>query len=367
MENLAHTLLGLSFAKGGLERSTPLATTALVLSSNLPDIDVLMQLDGGSVAGLEYHRGFTHSFAGLVVVAAALTVVLIFTDKIFRLRRDPFRRPILPVRIFLLSYAGGLGHLFMDFTNSYGVRPLEPFSNRWFYGDLVFVVDPWIWLILGSAVVWLTARSGLKIFAWLALGTLLSFVMLLAPVSRTFRATSIPTISQVVWFVGLAAIAICGLLGWRRKGPNLARWSLLVLALYYGAMSAAHRAAVKQGFSDSPVSGVTQLAAWPVPTNPTVWQAAARDGQALYYGKIDIRRKHTEWYEVNELDPAIAAALNTSRDGAIFLRFMRFGEAEVSERPDGFSVGLRDLRFGLRMHAELDSNLKVESTSVRWF
>ena len=70
MENLAHTLLGLSFAKAGLERVTPLATTALVISSNLPDIDVLSRIEGGTVSYLEYHRGFTHGFVGLLLVAA---------------------------------------------------------------------------------------------------------------------------------------------------------------------------------------------------------------------------------------------------------------------------------------------------------
>ena len=27
-----------------------------------------------------------------------------------------------------------------------------PFSDRWFYGDTLFIVDPWLWLILGGAV-----------------------------------------------------------------------------------------------------------------------------------------------------------------------------------------------------------------------
>src|SRR5262245_32878827 len=180
MENLAHTLLGLSLAKTGLERTTPLATTALVLSSNLSDIDVVVQLSGGLPAYLEYHRGFTHGFVGTAVVAAALTIILMLVDKLFRLRGDPFRRPIMPVRIFFLSYLGGLGHAFMDYTNSYGIRPLMPFDSRWFYGDIAFVVDPWIWLILGSAVVWLTARNVPMAAFWLIIGTLVSLVVALA-------------------------------------------------------------------------------------------------------------------------------------------------------------------------------------------
>ncbi len=30
----------------------------------------------------------------------------------------------------------------MDWLNSYGVRLLMPFSNRWFYGDALYIVDP---------------------------------------------------------------------------------------------------------------------------------------------------------------------------------------------------------------------------------
>ncbi len=106
-------------AKAGLERATPLATTALVVSSNLPDIDVLSRLEDGTAGYLQYHRGFTHGFVGLAILAAALTLLLMFLDRRFRLRRDPFRRPLRPVRIFFIAYLGGLAHTFMDFTNNY--------------------------------------------------------------------------------------------------------------------------------------------------------------------------------------------------------------------------------------------------------
>jgi inner membrane protein len=52
-------------------------------------------------------------------------------------------------QLLLLSYIGVLLHVFMDFTNSYGVRLLMPFSGRWFYGDALYIVDPWLYLSLG--------------------------------------------------------------------------------------------------------------------------------------------------------------------------------------------------------------------------
>src|SRR5262249_23444371 len=158
MENLTHTLFGLALAKAGLEEASPLATTALVISSNLPDIDFLLGL-GDTLTSIKYHRGITHSFIGVVVLAAALTILLVLVDRRFRLRRDLFRRPLKPLRIFWFGVLGGVGHLFMDYTTSYGVGPLLPFNGQWFYGDIVFIADPWIWLILGSCAVWLTVKA----------------------------------------------------------------------------------------------------------------------------------------------------------------------------------------------------------------
>jgi inner membrane protein len=45
----------------------------------------------------------------------------------------------------------------MDWMNSYGIRLLEPFSHRWFHGDVLFIVDLWLWLGLGYAM-WLSRR-----------------------------------------------------------------------------------------------------------------------------------------------------------------------------------------------------------------
>src|SRR5215469_4342119 len=189
MENLSHTLFGLVLSKAGLEEASPLTTTALVISSNLPDLDSLLGVRSGSLGYIKYHRGITHSFVGITCLAAVLTLALVYVDRRLRLRRDPFFRPARPARIFWISILGGLGHLFLDFTNNYGVRPLLPFNGRWFYGDLIFIADPWIWLILGAAGVWTTTalknksnhRRGITLF-WLGVAVITSSVLLFAPI-----------------------------------------------------------------------------------------------------------------------------------------------------------------------------------------
>ena len=366
MENFAHTLLGLSLAKAGLERATPLATTALVISSNLPDIDVLMRVGGNTTDYLHYHRGFTHSFAGLALLAAVIALLLTYLDRRFRLRRDHRRRPVRPLRIFWVAYLGGLGHTYMDFTNNYGVRPLLPFSNRWFYGDITFVVDPWIWLILGSAVVWLTTTDTARAFLWLAVGVILAVLMVIALRNPSEQFAPIPMLVGIIWFAGLAIIMAGALMGWGRYGEKLAQYSLLILGIYYGGMWMAHQSAMKHNLVRS--EGYNQIAAWPTPANPMLWQSVARKEELLYTGYINlIGPAISEWREAATLDPNLVEALRRSPEARVFLDFTRYAAASVDESADRYTVLLRDLRFDLRMRVELDRDLNVLSTDVRWF
>ena len=41
--------------------------------------------------------------------------------------------------------------------NNYGIRLLEPFSPRWFYGDTLFIIDAVLWTVLPLGI-WLSRR-----------------------------------------------------------------------------------------------------------------------------------------------------------------------------------------------------------------
>ena len=56
---------------------------------------------------------------------------------------------VVPRQIFLLAALSILTHPILDTLNTYGVRWLMPFRGEWFYGDTLFIVDPWLWLVLG--------------------------------------------------------------------------------------------------------------------------------------------------------------------------------------------------------------------------
>jgi inner membrane protein len=127
--------------RAGLNRKTALATATLTLAAEAADLDVLSRF-GGSAFGLNHHRGFTHSFLGVPLVAA---VVVGFVYLLWRLRGRKTRNPNLPPRwglLFAYACLAGISHILLDFTNNYGVRPFWPFSERWYSWDIVFIVEP---------------------------------------------------------------------------------------------------------------------------------------------------------------------------------------------------------------------------------
>jgi inner membrane protein len=152
LDNLAHTLAGAALAKAGLDRRTPLATPTLLIAANLPDIDVLSYLRDPLFA-LTFRRGWTHGLLAMLVLPGILAGVMLLWDQYVRRRRRPDAPPAMPRQLLVLSGLGVLSHPLLDLLNTYGVRLLMPFSARWFYGDTLFIVDPWLWGLLGVVTV----------------------------------------------------------------------------------------------------------------------------------------------------------------------------------------------------------------------
>ncbi|WP_310534462.1 metal-dependent hydrolase [Novosphingobium sp.] len=157
MDNLTHSLIGAALGQAGLKRKTGLAMPALIIAANLPDIDAPCALYG--VESLAMRRGITHGPIALVLLPLVLAGLLIAFDR-WQARRGTRPEKRLPVHagwLVALCYIGILTHPFFDWLNSYGIRLLEPFSHRWFYGDALFIVDPWILAMLGAGI-WLSRR-----------------------------------------------------------------------------------------------------------------------------------------------------------------------------------------------------------------
>jgi inner membrane protein len=147
LEPITHFLTGAVLARAGFNRKTALATATMTLAAEAPDLDIFWRFKS-PVYYFAHHRGFTHSFLGLFLMSG-LTVGLVYVLWLLRGRRTKI--PDLPPRwglLFLFSYIAGLSHILLDFTNNYGVRPFWPFWEKWYSWDIVFIVEPALYIIL---------------------------------------------------------------------------------------------------------------------------------------------------------------------------------------------------------------------------
>ena len=151
MDNICHTLVGAALGEAGLKRSSRLAIPALLLGANLPDVDVLAYLNS-PLAALAFRRGWTHGPLGLLVLSALLAALLAGLDRLRR--KDDDSPPAAFGPLFLVILAAALTHPVLDFLNNYGVRWLMPVDRSWYYGDALFIVDPWVWAALLVGIFW---------------------------------------------------------------------------------------------------------------------------------------------------------------------------------------------------------------------
>jgi inner membrane protein len=155
-----------------------------MISANIPDLDVLVFATG--TPPVSFRRGITHGVVAQLLLPIVLTGVFMVAAKLRPQRDGDDRPPLKPAWLLLLSFAGVYSHVFLDFLNNYGVRLLTPFNWRWFYGDSVFIIDPWLWLMLGAGI-WLTRRRQVRTPVRGALIFATAYVVLMLVSARTAR------------------------------------------------------------------------------------------------------------------------------------------------------------------------------------
>jgi len=177
MEPVTHFLTGACIARAGFNRKSAYATLAGVLAAEAADIDILWGF-AGPVEELKHHRGITHTFIAVPVIAAVVVGAVWIIDRIRRGRAKPSPgNPLLQevnappaLRwgwLYLTAIVASLSHLLLDWTNNYGVRPFFPFNPRWYMGSIVFIAEPVLWGLLLVALImpWLLGLADQEIGA----------------------------------------------------------------------------------------------------------------------------------------------------------------------------------------------------------
>jgi len=262
MDNVTHALAGALLAAATVQvverrqGDTPAtfrraAFTIGVVTAELPDADLFYSgasLGMGKLGYLLHHRGHTHTI--LFALASAVIVWALALAVSQALRRRPLARPLLA-----LSAVGTLSHILLDYTNSYGVHPFWPIDRRWYYGDAVFIVEPWFWIV---------ALPPLFFIARGMLWRVLCGVLLTGILVASWRVDMVEP--------GLAAVLSASALAWawivraspppRRVVLALAAW-LVAEGIFFGAAGVA-RNVVKREVGDT----LRDVVLSPAPGNP---------------------------------------------------------------------------------------------------
>lgn len=295
MDNLCHTLVGAALGEADLKKRTALAMPALLIGANLPDVDVFAYIWGADFA-LGFRRGWTHGVPALVLWPFVLTGLLLAWDRWVRRRRRPDAEPARPRELLLVSTLAILTHPFLDWLNNYGMRWLMPIRGTWYYGDVLFIIDPWIWLALGLGVFW----------------------------SR------------------------------RRRGSRPARWALAAVAVYILALGAVQIASRREAAEALRAVGrpPERLMAGPLLATPFRRQIVAESGDGYAIGTVDwlaaprFQPGEIPYVPKQEDLPGVSEAAATWEAG-IFLDWARFPFFQVEEQAGRSVVRMIDARYTL--------------------
>lgn len=287
MDNLTHSLVGLALGElthrllpsepdpAGARSRRRLLLAGAALASNFPDLDlVFTPLAAAPLGYLLHHRGHTHTLLyalpQALLLLAALWLCWPAARRLLRASAQA-RRGLAAVTL-----AGLLLHFGMDALNVYGIHPFAPFDPRWYYGDMVFIIEPVFWLALGTP---LAAHVASRYWRRLLLGLLLALPAL-------FVSTG-----HLQWgsLLGLALVWALAVLLTRRHGERAALLAGVALAagfvLLQGALAERARSVLAAALrAGDPGAAILDLPLSAFPANPLCWAAMAvtRDGPDGY-------------------------------------------------------------------------------------
>ena len=295
MDNITHAVVGLGIG-ALIDRSVPpeadhdarrvrtrMLLTIGCLASNVPDLDlVLTRLLEAPLGYLLHHRGHTHTLVGaLGEVVLLLGLVWLLWPAARRLLRTSRRARLTALGT---ACAGTLLHIAMDGLNVYGVHPFWPFDARWYYGDLIFIVEPVFWIAFGVPLALMVRGRAPRA---LLLGLLVA----------------VPAAAALAGFLQWGSLAgllvLAGLLGWtaRRHGGARGRASLaagLAAALAFVAVQAVTMHAARDTVAAAiarldPGERLLDTALSAYPANPLCWSFVTVAADAAH-GSYHLRR-----------------------------------------------------------------------------
>lgn len=358
MDPVAHTLFGATLAEAGLKKKTALATGTLIIGANLPDIDAIAMFWGNDYA-LLIRRGWTHGVVAMFILPLLLTGCMVLYDQFQKKWSIGTDRDILEkkkvnlIPLLMISYLAVLSHPLLDWLNTYGVRLLMPFSGQWFYGDILFIIDPWLWLIMAAAVVLARSESKMSIAGWVVLGT--------AATALVTGTAIVPLSAKILWCMGVSAILLTRWFGWfRGKTQRIGIVCLTIFGIYLALQISGSRLNTWQAKKQFDSLGIETAEIMPDPLPARLFTRGGVAVTETHYYRYRINLLKSDSFEL-VYNPVLIEKPNHIAEAALaspgvqgLKNWIRFPYYEIEQLEDGWRVIIRDLRYVLPDQIEVD-------------
>ena len=224
-----------------------------------------------------------------------------------------------------------------------------PWDGRWFYGDLVFIVDPYLLLVLGGAAFLLTSDRRWKVVIWSLVALIFTIIIVRVSPQRAAGIGGL-TVARIIWLSGVAVLLLARSTGLQKRvGKPLALAALSFVLIYWGALAWAHRAAYHNAEAKATAIALQRserfirVAAMPTAANPFRWLCIAETDQAMYRFFVGVGDQSAELNKVSADLPTpieryekptgqaerLVAAASLDPRAQILLGFARFPIARV--------------------------------------
>jgi inner membrane protein len=304
MFNSTHTLVGLAIARTRTDEWDRHSAVTAVIASNLPDIEIVTAL-AGTPAYIEHHRGITHSLVGIPILAVLLAALAYTFSRNFW-------------KTFALILVTMATHPLLDYANNYGWRPFLPFDGTWYYGDILYIFDPFIDMILvlgllGGGIL----ANRRKFLAWMSLVLVIAYIGVRIELHEMAK-------SKMAEFVA--------------HDPTADKWAVL-----------------PQMLSPFTWDGIVQTKTQLVRLNLNVREGAGRETARVERG----------------VSTEIVRQAANAKSADVLLRFARFPAVRVEANRFGYGVTFFDFRFynetgktALGAEVTLDKSMRVVRESL---
>jgi inner membrane protein len=328
VDPLTHGLASLAVQRAFFPCLTWRVILAIVFAGTIADIDSL-SASFGPVAYLHWHRTATHSL--LFIAALALAAFLFSWMRHKNAPKDPWTH-----YVWVAVLAASTLHLLMDSLQSDAIAPLWPFSAKRISFDMSPAIDPWLIIILVSAIL-------------------------------------IPELLRL----------ISDEIGSRAKRPRGRNGAILGLAfaLIYFAMRGFFHGNVIATLEARTIAGEMphRAAAFPDAASPFLWHSIVETESALHlvtlrtFGSDATYASGVTTLHKPEPSPFLSAA-QASPTAISFLQIAKFPKAVVQIEPEGYSVEIQDLKDlatdsnarSIFAKISLDRSAKVVSSELQW-